>query len=284
MSGQSLPGRSRRRERFPRIGIIDNVPVFDHFRQALQDLGHIEGKTIAFEYRVAEAKPDQLAATAAELAGIPVDVIAVFGTPAARAALNATRSVPIVAMSIGDPIRAGLVPSLARPGGKITGNTILGPDVVTKRLEILLETVPSASRIAFLWNPDNASNVAILDELQMAVPKVGMTLVGVKVKSSAELGSAPARILGERPQAFIMTNDPLHQMHIQTVLDFLAANRLPGVFQTKENVVSGGLMSYAVSFPALFRRGAIYVTRSCKTPARRPTVRATDHVRVSDQS
>ncbi len=267
----------QRATKIPRIGIIDNAPIFDHFRQVLRDLGYIEGQTIAIEYRVAEGKPNQLAAAAVELVRLPVDVIAVFGTPAARAALRATTTIPIVAMSIGDPIRAGLVPSLARPGGNITGNVILGPDVVTKRLQILLETLPSASRIAFLWNPDNASNAAILDELRVAAPKVRMTLVTVEVRSYAEFDGALARMLGERPQALIMTNDPLHQMHIGTILDFLAKNRLPGMFQTKENVVAGGLMSYGASFPELFRRGAVYVhkilqgTKPADLPFEQPT-------------
>ena len=108
-------------------------------------------------------------AAANELVQVPVDVIAVFGTPAAQAAQRATKSIPIVMISIGDPIGTGLVSSFARPGGNITGNTILGPDVVTKRLQILKDTIPSISHVAFLWNPDNASNAAILQELQKAV-------------------------------------------------------------------------------------------------------------------
>lgn len=245
--------------KIPRIGIIDNAPVFDHFRQALRDLGYIEGQTIAIEYRVAEGKPDQLAVAAAELARLPVDVIAVFGTPAARAAQRATTTVPIVAISIGDPVRAGLVPSLARPGGNITGNVQFGPDLATKRLQILLELLPNISRVALLWNPDNASNAAIFEALRVAASRVPMTLVSVEVRSDVEFEGAFARMLGERPQALIVTNDPLHQVHISKILGFLAKSRLPGIFQTKQNVVAGGLMSYGPSFAELFRRGAIYV-------------------------
>src|ERR1019366_9032871 len=125
--------------RILRIGIIDNAPIWDHFRQGLHDLGYVVDKNIVIEYRTAEGDPDRLAAAAADLARLPVDVIAVFGTPAARAAKGATTSIPIVAISIGDPVRAGLVASIARPGANITGNTILGPNIAAKRLQILKE-------------------------------------------------------------------------------------------------------------------------------------------------
>jgi putative tryptophan/tyrosine transport system substrate-binding protein len=124
MSAQQRPLK------LPRMGIINNTPIFDHFRQALHDLGYIDGKTIAFEYRVAEGKPDRLTAAAAELVRLPVDVIAVYGTAPARAASSATASIPIVVIGIGDAVRAGIAASLARPGGNVTGNSILAPDIV----------------------------------------------------------------------------------------------------------------------------------------------------------
>jgi ABC transporter substrate binding protein len=114
--------------RVARIGIIDNAPIWDHFRQGLRDHGYVEGRNVIFEYRVAEGQPERLAAAAGELARLPVDVIATFGSPASRAAQQATSTIPVVAMSVGDPVRIGLVQSLARPGGNITGNTILGPE------------------------------------------------------------------------------------------------------------------------------------------------------------
>jgi len=263
--------------KIPRIGIIDDAPIFDHFRQALRDLGYIEGQTIALEYRVAEGKPERLAAAAAELVRLSVDVIAVFGTPAARAAQRATTTVPVVAISIGDPVRSGLVPSLARPGGNITGNVNLGPEVAPKRLQLLLEVQPNISRVALLWNPDNASNATMRDDLWVAVSKMRMTLVTAEVRSDVEFEGAFARMLGERPQALIITNDPLLQMYISKVLEFLAKSRLPGIFMTRENVVAGGLMSYGASNPELFRRAAIYVhkilqgTKPADLPFEQPT-------------
>src|SRR5262249_43516884 len=158
--------RAQKRSSRPRIGIIDDAPMWDDFRRALHDLGYVEGQNISFEYRVAQGEPVRLADAAADLVRLPVDVIAAFGTPASLAAKAATTTIPIVAISIGDPVRTGLVASLARPGGNVTGNTILAPELAPKRLQLLKEVIPSVSRVAFLWNPNNASNVVILEESQ----------------------------------------------------------------------------------------------------------------------
>jgi putative ABC transport system substrate-binding protein len=249
------------REKMARVGIIDDSSTWDPFREQLRHLGHVEGKNIAFEYRSAAGRLDRLQEAASDLVNAAVDVLAVFGTPAARAAQKATAVIPIVAISIGDPIRAGLVPNLARPGANITGNTILGPDVVTKRLQILKEAIPSVSRVAFLWNPDNASNTAIRDEVQIAAPSFGIALVSVEAPGSNEFDAALETIARERPDAVLVTNDPFHQMHAARLIELLLKSRVPGVFQIKENVVAGGLMSYGASLPDLFRRGATYVAK-----------------------
>ena len=142
--------------KMPRIGIIDPAGMSDPFRQGLRDLGYIEGRNVTIEDRSAEERPDRLAAAATELARLPVDVIVAAGTPATQAAKQATTTIPIVMAGIGDPIRAGFVASLAHPGGNITGNTILA-EVAAKRLQLLKLAVPTMSRVAFLWNPDNPS-------------------------------------------------------------------------------------------------------------------------------
>lgn len=245
----------------PRVGIIDDAPAWNYFRQFLKEGGYIEGQTIVYEYRVAEGKPERLAVAAAELARLPVDVIATFGTPAGSAAKAATTSIPIVAISVGDPVRAGLVKSLARPGGNVTGNTILGPDLSPKRLQLIKEVIPSVSRVAFLWNPDNASNAVILDELRAAAPTLGIKLASVEARSQSDFDRAFETILNDRPDAILTTNDPLHQRNIGTIIKFMTQNRLPGSFQTRENVVAGGLMSYGASFPELFKHGASYVQK-----------------------
>jgi putative tryptophan/tyrosine transport system substrate-binding protein len=247
--------------RIARIGIIDNSPLWDVFRQTLRDLGYLEGQNIAFEYRYAGARPHRLAAACAELVRRPVDLIATFGTPPTLAAKQATKTIPIVMIGIGDPVGAGIVSDLARPGGNITGNTLLGPDLAGKRLHLLKEVLPFLSRVAFLWNPDNASNPPQLVELEAAAQTLGMTLLTVPVRSFDQFESAFAEILREHVQALLMTADPLHQIGSMRIIDFLTSKRLPGMFMSREIVAAGGFMSYGASVPDLFRRGALYVHR-----------------------
>src|SRR5262249_17941538 len=267
----------QRTPKIPRIGIIDDAPIWDNFRQRLRDLGYIEGQTVAIEYRSAEGKPDRLAAVASELARLPVDVIVTYGSPATQAAKQATATIPVVMTGIGDPVRAGFVASLAHPGGNITGNTILGPEIAPKRLQLLKLAVPTVSRVAFLWNPGNPSHAAYLDEWKAAAPALGAEMLFVSVSKSDEFDGAFAAMMRERPDAFTMTADPLHQLHIGWIIDFLARNRLPGMYQVTENVVAGGLMSYGASLPDLFRRAAGYVhkilqgTRLADLPVEQPT-------------
>ena len=194
-----------------------------------------------------------------------------------RAAKEATATIPIVMIAIGDPVRAGLVASIARPGGNVTGNTILGPEVGAKRLQLFKEAVPTISRMAFLVNPANASTVAYLEELQIAAPALGVELISAEVRSVNDFDSAFAAMMRERPDAFMMTADPLLMLHIRRVIDFLTDNRLPSIFQNRDNVVVGGLMSYGASLPDLFRRGAGYVhkilqgTKPADLPVEQPT-------------
>src|SRR5207247_274229 len=157
----------------PRIGIIDDAPIWDHFRRGLRDAGYIEGRNLLIEYRSAEGQPGRLAAAARELASLPVDIIVTSGTAATRAAQQATTTIPIVMIAIGDPVRAGLVPNLARPGGNTTGNSMLGTEMSAKRLQLLKEMIPRLSRVAFLWNPNNASHVAYLEAWRALAPRLG---------------------------------------------------------------------------------------------------------------
>jgi putative ABC transport system substrate-binding protein len=252
-----LPAQAQR-GKTPRIGIIDNAPAWDSFRKGLRDIGYVEGQNLAFEYRDTDGTPEALARAAADLVRAPVDLIATFGTPPSRAAQHATTTIPIVAIGIGDPVRAGLVTTLARPGGNITGNTILSSDIGPKRLQLLKEVLPKLSRLAFLWNPDNASHVSIVAELREAAPGAGISLIPVEARSDSDFDAAFVSILHERADAFLMTNDPLHQLSIDRILTFLAQNKLPGMFQMRENVTAGGLMSYGANMPDLFKRAAGY--------------------------
>ena len=264
-------------ERMRRIGIIDDAPMWNAFRRGLRDHGYLEGQNIAFDYKYADGVPERLAEAAAELVRRPVDVIATYGTPPTLAVKEATATIPIVMIGVGDPVRAGFVTSIARPGGNVTGNTILGPEVGAKRLQLFKEACPPISRMAFVVNPANASNVAYLQELQIAAPALGVKLISAEVRSVSDFDSAFAAMMRERPDAFMMTADPLLMLHIRRVIDFLTDNRLPSIFQNRDNVVAGGLMSYGASLSDLFRRGAGYVhkilqgTKPADLPVEQPT-------------
>src|SRR5215468_7339529 len=247
--------------RVPRIGIIDDAPMWHSFRQALREFGYVEGQSINYEYRYSEGVPDRLAAAVGELVRRPVDLIAAYGTPPIEAAKAPTTTIPIVMIGVGDPVRVGLVASLARPGGNITGNTVLSPDLGAKRLQLLREAIPTVARIAYLTNPDNSGTLEALAELKRAAAAAGVALIPVEVRSVGDFEPAFAAMLRERPDALLVSNDPFHQLHIGRIIEFLAKNRLPGMFQAKENVAAGGFLAYGASLPDLFRRAAWYVHR-----------------------
>jgi len=254
-----LAARAQQSVKSPRIGIIDDAPIWDHFRRGLRDTGYLEGREIAFEYRSADGQPERLAAAAKELAAVPVDIIVTSGTAATRAAQQATSTIPIVMIAIGDPVRAGLVPNLGRPGGNITGNSMLGAEMTPKRAQLLKQLVPQLSRLAFLWNRNNASHLAYLDEWRAAVPKVGAQPLFIEVSRDEEFEPAFEKMVQERADALSITADPFHLSHVAWIIDFVAKHRLPTMYVLKENVVAGGLMSYGPSIPDLYRRAASYV-------------------------
>jgi putative tryptophan/tyrosine transport system substrate-binding protein len=256
-----LGARAQRAGKIQRVGIIDDSPSWDPFRLQLRELHYIEGQNLAYVSQRTNSEPDQLDAAASALAQIPVDVIVAFGTPRAQAAQRATKAIPIVAISIGDPIAAGLVTSLAHPGGNITGNTILGPDIVTKRLQILKDAIPTVARVAYLWNPDNAGTADILEHLRKAAPLFHVTIVSLEARTVVDFDRVFAQVSSDPPDAVLITNDPAHQVHMPAIIDLLLRNRIPALFQTRENVVAGGLMSYGVSLSDLFRMGALYTDK-----------------------
>ena len=256
-----LKAHAQQAAKIARIGILDDAPMWQALRQALRELGYVEGQNIAYEYRYGEGAPDRLATAAAELVRRPVDLIATYGTPATHAAKEATATIPIVMIGVGDPVGAGLVASLARPGWNITGNTVLSPDLGPKRLQILREAIATATRVGYLANPNNASTLATVAELKNAASAAGVVLIPVEVRSVGDFDPAFAAMLRERPDALLVSNDPFHQLHIGRIMEFLAKNRLPGMFQSKESVAAGGLMAYEASLPDLFRRAAGYVHR-----------------------
>jgi putative ABC transport system substrate-binding protein len=241
------------------VGMIGNAPYWPHFREAMRDLGYREGQNVKYELRTDETEPARLAEAAKELASIPVDVIVATGSPPSQAAQAATRTISIVIIAVGDPVRAGLVASLAHPGGNVTGASFLGPDLAAKRLQLLKQVVPSAVRVAVLFNPNNASNRISRDEIETATRDLGVSLVQVEASAVADLDTNLSGVLSQRPDALIATADPLFNSQIPKIIGFLESNRLPGMFFVRDYVLAGGLMSYGPNFPDLFRHCATYV-------------------------
>ena len=251
--------RSQQPAKIPRIGIIDDAPLWDHFRRGLRELGYVEGHDVMIEYRSSGGEPERLAAAAADLAQLPVDVFVTWGSPPTRAAQQVTTTIPIVMTAVGDPIKAGFVQSLARPGGNVTGSTILGTEMASKRVELLKQLIPGVSRVAFLWNPNNASHLAYLGEWRAAAPTLGIEAVFVEIGQPDQLDPAFANMMQKRPDALSITADPMHMAQVGRIIDFVAKNRLPTIYVVKENVEAGGLMSYGPSIADLFRRSAGFV-------------------------
>ena len=244
--------------KIPRIGIIDDSPSWEPFREQLRKMKYVQGRNFTYVSLHTDGSPAQLEAAAAALAQVPVNVIVVFGTPRAKAAHQATKIIPIVALSISDPVSAGLVPSLGHSTGNVTGTTILGPEIVTKKLQILKDAFPSVSRIAYLWNPANSATAEIFEDLRKATPLFGMTLMSLEARTEVDFDRVFTQMTSERPDAVLLTSHPVHLTHMQAIIDFLMKNRIVGLFQVREHVVAGGLMSYGVSLSDVFRMGAIY--------------------------
>ncbi len=231
----------------------------------MRDLGYIEGQNIVIEYRWAEGRYDRYPAFVAEAVSLKVDVIVTAGTPAALAAKEGTRTLPIVMAVIGDPIAAGVVSSIARPGGNITGSTSMTPEIDAKRLELLKAVVPGASRIAVLWNPANPNNRARIREMKAAAKALRLTLEPiVDVGDSEQLEKGFGAIVAARSRALIMVSDRALLAHRDRIVDFAIKRRLPGLYAYREFVEVGGLVSYAPSYPAMFQRAAMYVDKILK--------------------
>jgi len=259
-AGWPIVARAQQRpSKIPRIGIIDDAPIWDHFRRGLRELGYVEGRDVTIEYRSSGGEPERLAAAAADLAKLSVDVFVTWGSAPTRAAQQVTTTIPIVMTAVGDPIKAGFVQSLARPGGNVTGSTILGSEMAAKRVELLKQLIPGVSRVAFLWNPNNASHLAYLGEWRAAAPTLGIEAVFVEVGQPDQLEPAFANMMQKRPDALSVTADPMHMAQVGRIIDFVAKNRLPTIYVVKENVEAGGLMSYGPSIADLFWRSAGFV-------------------------
>jgi putative ABC transport system substrate-binding protein len=264
----SFPADAQQRGKVFRIGYLSSTSSERQksrraaFQQGLRELNYVVGKNIIIEYRYADQKYERLPELVGELIRLNVDVVVAAGAPAAHAAKSATKTIPIVTQS-GDPVGTGLVASLARPGGNITGLSDFTVGVVTKRLELLKEVVPSVSRVAVLWNPTNPTNLVTLKETQTVAPAVGVTLLPLEVKGADDIDRAFTVIRKERPGALIVFGGVL-TTHTRRIVELAVKSRLPAIYAAPEDVDAGGLMSYGTNFDDLFRRAAIYVDKILK--------------------
>ena len=247
------------------------------FWQEFGKLGYVEGKNIASEYRSAEGKLDRLPALADELVRLNVDVLIAGGTPTALALKNATRTIPIVFYGVGDPVATGLIDSLARPGGNITGFTIISPVLAGKRLELLKETVPKLSRVAVLWDPQNAGSVQIWEESQPRARELGLQLHSLKVNSADKLESGFKDAVKAGSGALAGTSGALLGSLQKHIISLAAKNRLPAIYTRAVAVANGGLMSYGPDEIEPYQRAAVMVdkilkgTKPADIPVEQPT-------------
>jgi putative ABC transport system substrate-binding protein len=240
-------------------------PFVDAFLQTLRGLGHVEGKTFVIDYRWAEGEDDRLPDLAVELVRLKPDVIVTTGTPGTLAAKRATDTIPIVFASSGNPINTGLVASLNRPGGNVTGFTISGPEMEGKRVQLLRDAVPGLSRLAVLWNPANPGNNDFYQLTRSAAAALALTLQPVtEVRRIEDFNAAFLTIAAAKPDAMIVIADRFLLAHRTEIVIFAAGNRLPAIYPYRAYVEAGGLMSYAPSDLDQFRRAAVYVDNILK--------------------
>jgi putative tryptophan/tyrosine transport system substrate-binding protein len=259
-----LAVRAQQPAKVPRVGFLfygspGPAPEVDAFRQGLRELGYVEGQNITVEYRYARGRVAQLPELAAELVRLDPDVIVTPTTPASVAAKQATSTIPIVIAGVADTVGAGLVADIVRPGGNITGFTSISAELGGKRLELLKGVVPTASRVAVLYNPADRSNVLVLTELQEAAPALGLTLQPLEVREPDQFEAAFAAMTRERANALFGVPGVLTFEHRKTVVDLAAKSRIPTMWGHRQFVDVGGLMSYAVNFYDQCRRAASYV-------------------------
>ena len=254
-----------------RIGYLDGgwpTPEFervlDALRDGLRNLGYIEGKNIVIEYRWAEGKYERLPELAGELARLKVDIIVAGASQAARAAKQATTAIPIVMVAAVDPVGFGLVKGLARPGENVTGLSNLSSELTGKHLEFLKETAPKISRVAVLWNAANPIEIRLWRARHAAARALGLTLIPVEVRNSVDVAPALASMITERPDALHVLGDPLLLGQQREIIEFAAKTRLPLVSDASAFTEAGGLMSYGVHLPDLYRSSARFVDKILK--------------------
>jgi putative ABC transport system substrate-binding protein len=274
------PGRAEdtpQSVRIPRVGYLATHATWTrYFHAAMKDLGYLEGKNLVVVWRLSDEKSEHLASAAQELVGLDVDLIFVDSTPAALAAKSATNRIPIVFAGLVDPIGTGLVASLAKPGGNVTGTTITTRDVTAKRVELLKEAVPTVATLAIFWNPTHPHGPTQVEDAQAAATRAGLKTHLVPVRSAQEVDAAFAT-LAKRPYGLLITDDTLLINQIDRLASLAIERRLPGISGFRTFAEGGGLMSYGPSLAEQFQGAALYVDRIIKgaqpadLPVKQPT-------------
>ena len=271
---------AQQQAKIPKIGWLrsnGSGASLELFRQELRALGYVEGKNLAFEHRSAEGKLDRLPALADDLVGLKVDVLLTSSTEVALALKNATKTIPIVFLFVSDPVAAGLVDSLARPGGNITGFTNISPVLAGKRLELLKETIPKLSRVAVLWDPENPSTAEQWKESQLPARALGLQLHSMEVSSADKYEGAFKEAIKARSAALAVTQHTLASSNQKRIAHLSEKNRLPAIYPRGDYVASGGLMSYGPDRAESYRRAAVMVdkilkgTKPADIPVEQPT-------------
>ena len=280
-----LAAEAQQASKVPRIGFLsvtspsDRPGLLDAFRQRLRELGRVEGQNYVIEYRYAEDRVDRLPDLAAELVRLKVDlIVASAGTQVATAAKNATETIPVVMIFVRDPVGIGLIASLARPGGNVTGvSGTAGLEMFAKQLDLLKETVPKIRRVAVLSNPANAYHRLAIREVNVAARSLGLQLQLLEARGSNEFDGAFAAMAKERAEALLVLSDSIFNSHRTRLADLAARSRLPAAYGVRESVEAGGLMSYGPSLLESYRRAATYVDQILKgaKPAELPVEQPT---------
>jgi ABC-type uncharacterized transport system substrate-binding protein len=266
-----LAARAQRAGKRYTIGLFNagtmpaqTAPAWIGFFDALRELGWVEGKNVTFEHRYADNRLERLPELAAELVRLNVDVIFGIGTLAPLAAKQATSTIPIVMGAAGDPVGSGLVASLARPGGNVTGMSLMAPDLGGKRLELLKELLPRLALVAVLWNAANPYSANVFKETQAAGRVLGVQIQSLGVRNPEDLDGAFEAARQQHPDALISVEDPFTATYRKRITDFAIASRLPSLYGLREDVDAGGLISYGANLAHLWRRAAGYVDKILK--------------------
>ena len=254
--------------RIPRIGFLEplgrDYPGYLAFLQGMRELGYVEGKSIAIEARFAEGGLERLPALAEELVKFKLDVIVTQSTPGVRAVRQATTTTPIVMLAVGNPVGDGLVASLARPGGNITGLSNLASDISPKLLEMLKAVVPKLSRIAVLVNPANPQNARALKNFQAAAQQISVKILPIEARTPNDIESAFAAMARQRPGAIVVLGDPFFRRQAPQIGQLALRHKLPFASANRETIEAGGLLSYGANIPEIYGRAASYVDKILK--------------------